>query len=160
MLWHSLGYGFLCVALLPLTASVAFAAPVPARACQSSQLRAAVSSDTGAMLHREITVTLTNRGASACTLDGYPAIRLLDAQHRASVAAESFSGAAPHAFSLAPGKHAAFEMRVATSDGVVPAYPTMPILAIIPPGDIVPLLLQHGVPASPTIDMHAIAPGP
>jgi hypothetical protein len=159
MLLHSLGYGFLCAAMLPLTASLAVAAPAPARACQSSQLRAVVSSDSGAMLHRDIAITLTNRSTSACIMDGYPAVRLLDAQHRASVAAESFSGAAPHTFSLAPGQHATFEMLVATTNGVVPAYPTMPILAIIPPGDIVPLLLRHGVPASPTIDMHAIAPG-
>jgi hypothetical protein len=159
MLVRSLGHGLLCAALLPLSASVALAAPAPVRACQSSQLRAAVSSDSGAMMHRAITVTLTNRSASACTMDGYPAVRLLDAQHRASVAAESFSGEPPHAFSLAPGKHATFDMLIATSNGVIPAYPTMPILAIIPPGDTVPLLLQHGVPAAPTIDMHAVAPG-
>jgi len=94
MLLRSLAHGLLCAAMLPLTASVALAAPAPARACSSSQLRAAVASDSGAMLHRDITITLTNSGRSACVIDGYPAIRLLDAQHHASVAAESFLGGA------------------------------------------------------------------
>ncbi len=44
-----------------------------------SQLRAAVVSDEGAMMHRELRVTLTNDGASACVIDGFPAVRLLDA---------------------------------------------------------------------------------
>jgi hypothetical protein len=110
------------------------------------------------MLHRDITITLTNSGRSACVIDGYPAIRLLDAQHHASVAAESFSGDPPHAFTLAPGKHATFSILVATTNGVVPAYPTMPTLAIVPPGDVSPLLLQHGVPAGPTIEIQAIVP--
>ncbi len=111
------------------------------------------------MLHRDITITLTNSGRSVCVIDGYPGVRLLDAQHHASIAAESFSGTAPHKFTLAPGKHATFSILIATTDGVVPAYPTMPILAIIPPGDVSPLLLQHGVPAGPTIDIQAIVPG-
>jgi len=145
--------------MLPLTASVALAAPPSPPACPSSQLRAAVTEDSGAMLHRDIEITLTNNGRSACVIDGYPAIRLLDAQHRASVAAESFSGDDPHKFTLAPGKHATFSILVATTDGVAPAYPTMPILAIIPPGDVVPLLVKHGVPAGPTIQIQAIVAG-
>jgi hypothetical protein len=154
--------------LIPLSAAAMLAATAaPAahgpsaltarRACPASQLRAAVVSDQGGMMHRELSITLTNSGASACVIDGFPAIRLLDAQRRAAINAESFSGT-PQAFTLAPGKRAAFGIRVATSDGVT-VYPTMRTLAIIPPGDVVALMLPHALPAGPTIDVKALVPG-
>jgi hypothetical protein len=168
MLLRSLLLGLAGATMLPLAAAATLvmtaapAAHAPSsltarRACPSSQLRAAVVSDQGAMMHRELSITLTNSGASACVIDGFPAIRLLDAQHHGAVTAESFSGT-PHAFDLAPGKHAAFGIRVATGDGVT-VYPMMPTLAIVPPGDVAPLLVQHALPAGPTIDVQAIVPG-
>jgi len=70
------------VAALPLAASATLSPtnpPVPfggqhglaiLRPCRSSQLKAAVTSDQGAMLHRELSITLTNVGAGACAIDG------------------------------------------------------------------------------------------
>ena len=126
------------------------------RPCPSSQLKATVASDEGAMMHRELTIVLTNAGASACAIDGYPAVRLLDASKHARIAAESFSGT-PRQFIIAPDQQAAFKMRIATGDGVT-TYMTVPTLAIIPPGDVVPLLVPVTLPSAPTIDVTALAP--
>jgi hypothetical protein len=142
----------------PSPAAHAPSALTAARACPSPQLRAAVVSDQGAMMHRELRVTLTNNGASACTIDGFPAIRLLDAQRHVTIAQESFSGT-PSAFTLAPGKSASFGLRIATGDGTT-TYPTVPALAIIPPGDVVAIVVQHRVPAGPTVDVQAIVASP
>ena len=142
----------------PSPAPHAPSALTAARACPSSQLRATVVSDEGAMMHRELRVTLTNEGASACTIDGFPAIRLLDAQRHVTIAEESFSGT-PRAFTLAPDKSASFGLRIATGDGIT-TYPTVPAFAVIPPGDVVAIVVQHRVPAGPTIDVQAIVASP
>lgn len=125
--------------------------------CLSSQLRAAVTSDQGGMMHRELHITLTNKGRTPCAIDGFAAIRLLDAGHQAQLTAESFSGS-PHPFALAAGAKASFGIRIATSNGVA-VYPSVPLLAIIPPGDVVPLILTHPLPTGPTIDVQALVPG-
>ncbi len=151
-------------ALAPLTASAAPPASAAPHAlitrvtCLSSQLRAVVVSDQGGMMHRELHIRLTNKGRVPCAIDGYPAIRLLDAGHQAQLTAESFSGT-PHPFSLAPGASASFGLRIATGNGVA-VYPTVPLLAIVPPGDVIPLILTHPLPTGPTIDVQAIVPGP
>jgi hypothetical protein len=157
--------GLTLVMMLPLTASATLApvahpmrAMTALRACTSSQLRAAVTSDEGAMMHRELRVTLTNSGAMACTIDGFPAIRLLDAHHHVTTAEESFSGT-PRGFALPPGKSASFGLRIATGDGSM-TYPMVPAFAVIPPGDVVALVVQHPVPAGPTVDVQAIVAGP
>ncbi len=157
----------LLTAALPAGASatlVSTAPPRPAaahgmailRPCPATQLRAAVTSDTGAMMHRELTIALTNAGASACAIDGYPAVRLLDALKHPRIASESFSGT-PHEFILAPDQRAAFKLRIATGDGTT-SYATVPMLAIIPPGDVAPLLLKIDLPSAPTIDVTALVP--
>ncbi|HEX3548881.1 MAG TPA: DUF4232 domain-containing protein [Candidatus Elarobacter sp.] len=126
------------------------------RPCPASQLKAAVTSDQGAMMHRELTITLTNAGASACVIDGFPAVRLIDELKHARIAAESFSGTPKH-FIIAPDQQAAFKLRIATGDGVT-SYMTVPTLAIIPPGDVVPLYVKVELPSAPTIDVTALAP--
>jgi hypothetical protein len=152
--------------LVPLTASATLrptAPPIPGgramailRPCPSSQLHAVVSSDTGAMMHRELRITLTNVGARACAIDGYPAVRLLDAQKRARIAAESFSGS-PRQFIIAPHQRAAFELRIATGDGTT-NYLTIPFLGIIPPGDVSPLFVKVELPSAPTVEVTALEP--
>jgi hypothetical protein len=160
---------FVALMSVPLAASATLVPTAPpaahapsaltaARACPSTQLRAAVTSDEAAMVHREVRVTLTNDGASSCVMDGFPAIRLLDAQHHVHIAEESFSGT-PSAFTLAPGKSAAFGLRIATADAVT-TYPMLPTLAVIPPGDVGSLMVHHALPAAPTIDVQAVVPGP
>jgi hypothetical protein len=156
------------VAALPLAASATLSPtnpPVPfggqhglaiLRPCRSSQLKAAVTSDQGAMLHRELRITLTNVGASACAIDGYPAVRLLDVLNHPRIAAESFS-LKPRQFIIAPDEQAAFRLRIATGDGTT-TYMTVPTLAIIPPGDVTPLLLKIELPSAPTIEVTALLP--
>ena len=126
------------------------------RPCPSSQLKAEVTSDHGAMLHRELRITLTNVGASACAIDGYPAIRLLDERKQPRIAAESFS-LTPRQFIIAPDQQAAFRLRIATGDGTT-TFMTVPMLAIIPPGDVTPLVLKIELPSAPTIDVTALQP--
>jgi Protein of unknown function (DUF4232) len=162
------------VAALPLAAAVVSvgiaATPAPAnppigggahplailRPCASSQLKAAVTENQGAMLHRELRITLTNAGATACAIDGYPAVRLLDELKHPRITAESYSDK-PRLFTIGPGQQAAFRLRVATGDGTM-EYMTAPTLAIIPPGDTAPLLVTVTLPVAPTIDVTALLP--
>jgi hypothetical protein len=158
------------VAALPLAASATLtstarpaAAPAAGqhglailRPCPSSQLKAEVTSDQGAMMHRELRVTLTNVGASACAIDGYPAVRLLDELHHARISAESFA-LTPKQFIIGPDQQAAFRLRVATGDGAI-SFLTVPTLAIIPPGDVVALYVKIVLPAAPTIEVTALQP--
>jgi Protein of unknown function (DUF4232) len=127
------------------------------RPCAASQLRAAVASNEGAMMHRELRITLTNTSATACAIDGYPAVRLLDAAKRAYIAAETFSTERPREFTIGPGQAAAFGLRVATGDGAT-TYMTAPTLAIIPPGDVSPLLLAVDLPVAPVLDVTPLVP--
>jgi hypothetical protein len=126
------------------------------RPCAATQLKAAVASNEIAAMHRELRITLTNTGASACAISGYPAIRLLDELKHPRITAESFSQK-PHLFTIAPDQQAAFRLRAATGDGVT-SFMTAPTLAIIPPGDVVPLLLSVELPVAPTIDVTAVLP--
>jgi hypothetical protein len=126
------------------------------RPCPASQLKAAVTSDEGAMMHRELRIGLTNVGTSACAIDGYPAVRLLDALNHPRIAAESFSRK-PRMFIIAPNQQAAFRLRVATGDGTT-SYLTVPALAIIPPGDVRPIVVKVDLPSAPTIDVTAVLP--
>ena len=126
------------------------------RPCASAQLAAAVTSQTGAMMHRELRITLTNVSQRACAIDGFPAIRLLDVRKAPQIVAESFSRT-PRLFTIAPAQAAAFLVRVATGDGVT-SYRTVPTLAIIPPGDTTPVMLDVEIPVAPTIDVTAMFP--
>jgi hypothetical protein len=126
------------------------------RACPSSQLKAAIASDEGAMMHRELRITLTNTGAVGCAMLGYPAIRLLDELKHPQIVAESFSRT-PRMFVVSPGGQAAFLLRVATGDGVT-TYHTVPTLAIVPPGDVTPLLVRVALPVAPRVDVTAVLP--
>ncbi|HZW52988.1 MAG TPA: DUF4232 domain-containing protein [Candidatus Elarobacter sp.] len=126
------------------------------RPCASSQLKAAVTANQGGMMHRELRITLTNTGAGACAIDGYPAVRLLDEQKHPRITAEAFSEK-PRLFTIAPDQQAAFKLRVATGDGTT-EYMTAPTLAIIPPGDTVPLLVSVVLPVAPTLDVTALLP--
>jgi hypothetical protein len=127
------------------------------RPCAASQLRAAVVSNQGAMMHRELRITLTNTSTTACAIDGYPAVRLLDATKRAYIVAETFSTERPREFTIGPGQGAAFGLRVATGDGTT-TYMTAPTLAIIPPGDIAPLLIAVPLPVAPTLEVRPLVP--
>ena len=155
------------MAALPLAASAALSPADPPiggrpgglailRPCAAAQLKAAVTSETHAMLHRELEITLTNLSATACAIDGFPAVRLLDELRHARIAAERFSGK-PRQFIIAPGSAAAFQLRVATGDGTT-EYMTAPTLAIIPPGDIAPLFVKIALPVAPTIAVTALQP--
>ena len=126
------------------------------RACPSSQLKAAIASDQSGMMHRELRITLTNTGAVGCAMLGYPAIRLLDELRHAQIVAEDFSRT-PRMFILAPGRQAAFLLRVATGDGVT-TFRTVPTLAILPPGDVTPLLVHVDLPVASRVDVTAVLP--
>ncbi|MEA2720469.1 MAG: hypothetical protein QOJ39_2333 [Candidatus Eremiobacteraeota bacterium] len=126
------------------------------RPCAASQLKAAVTSNAIIAMHREVRITLTNAGASACAINGYPAVRLLDELKHPRIVAESFSDK-PRMFILAPDQQAAFRVRAAIGDGTT-AYMTAPTLAIIPPGDISPLLLNVDLPVAPAIEVSALLP--
>ncbi|HEX3466924.1 MAG TPA: DUF4232 domain-containing protein [Candidatus Elarobacter sp.] len=166
MHFRSFVFVFAAAMSISLAAAAPFAAsaaPAPGTlttrvTCLSSQLKAVVASDQGGMMHRELHITLTNKGNTPCALDGYASIRLLDAGKQAQLTAENFSGT-PHPFVLAAGKQASFGIRIATSNGVA-VYPTVPLLAIIPPGDVVPLILTHPLPTGPVIDIQPIVAGP
>lgn len=127
------------------------------RPCAASQLRAAVASDEGAMLHRELRITLTNTSTTGCAIDGYPAVRLLDETKHARIVAETFSTERPREFTIGPGQSASFGLRVATGDGTI-SYPTVPTLAIIPPGDVAPLFVNVTLPAAPSLEVTALIP--
>ena len=126
------------------------------RPCAASQLKAAVASNEPAMMHRELRITLTNVSARACAIDGYPAVRLLDELKHPRIVAESFSQQ-PRLFIIAPDQQAAFRLRVATGDGTT-TYLTAPTLAIIPPGDVAPLMLDVALPIAPAIEVTALVP--
>jgi hypothetical protein len=126
------------------------------RPCAAAQLKAAIASDTSAMMHRELVITLTNTARTGCAMDGFPAVRLLDELDRPRIAAESFSRA-PKFFVLSAGQTAAFGLRVATGDGTT-TYLTVPTLAVIPPGDLKPLRLRVTLPAAPALDVTAVLP--
>ena len=156
-----------CAALALAPFAAAAAAPLPPigggggglailRPCAAAQLKAAIASDTSAMMHRELVITLTNTGPTGCAIDGFPALRLLDELDRPRIAAESFSRA-PKFFVLSPSQKAAFGLRVATGDGTT-TYLTVPTLAVIPPGDLKPLRLRVTLPAAPTLDVTAVLP--
>ena len=121
------------------------------RPCASAQLKAVVASDEHAMMHRELRIALTNTSTRPCTIDGYPAVRLMSAAKTVLISAELFSGT-PRPFALAPNDKAAFGLRVAVGDGVA-TYAIAPMLAIIPPGDVAPLTLDVSLPVAPTLDV-------
>lgn len=126
------------------------------RPCPASQLKAAIASNGIVAGYRELRITLTNAGASACAISGYPAVRLLDELKHPRIVAESFTDK-PRMFIIAPDQQAAFRLRVAVGDGTTP-YMTAPSLAIIPPGDVAPLLLNVELPVAPVIEVSALLP--
>ena len=126
------------------------------RPCASADLKAAVDSDQAGMMHRELRITLTKTGSHACAIYGYPAVRLLDETRHTRIVAETFSRT-PKLFTIGPNQQAAFLLRIATSDGVT-TYRTVPTLAIIPPGDVTPILLDVTLPTAPTVDVTALMP--
>lgn len=152
----------LAVAVLPIAAA---AQPVPPggglavlRPCATAQLRASVLENTGATLHRELRIGLTNIAQRACAIDGYPAVRLLSAEGNVEIVAEQFAPApAPHLFTIAPGQQSVFRMRVATGDGAI-TYRTAPTLGIVPPGDVTPLKIPLELPIARTMDVTAVLP--
>ena len=154
------------VATLPLAAVAAPAEPpiggnggrgmAVLRPCASAQLKAGVTAQTGATSHRELRITLSNVSSRPCAIDGFAAVRLLDELKNPQIVAESFSGT-PHLFIIEPGHAAAFLMRIATGDGTT-SYRTVPMIAVIPPGDTSPIVLTADVPVAPTIEVTALAP--
>jgi len=127
------------------------------RPCAAAQLRAAVIEDEGAMLHRELRIGLTNTGTTACAIAGYPAVRLLDQQQHPYIVAETFSTEQPREFTIGTGQTATFGLRVATGDGAT-TYMTSSILAIIPPGDVAPVMLRIQLPVAPTLEVKPLVP--
>lgn len=109
------------------------------------------------MLHRELRVTLTNAGTTACAISGYAAVRILDERRRPFIVAETFSIERPREFTIGPNQRAAFGLRIATGDGTT-SYMTAPLLAIIPPGDVVPLYVRVTLPVAPSVDITALRP--
>lgn len=108
------------------------------------------------MLHRNLRISLTNVSSQGCAIDGYPAVRLLDGVGHVVIAAESFSRA-PREFVIGPDQQAVFLLRVAVGDGVL-TYRKAAKLAIVPPGDIRPLILDVALPTAPVIDVTALLP--
>ena len=164
-----LSRSFILAAALAATSSLAAAAPsdppiggnggrgmAVLRPCAAAQLKAAVTSRTGTMLHRELRITLTNVSHRPCAIDGFPAVRLLDELRHPQIVAESFSRT-PRLFIIAPAQAAAFLVRIATGDGVT-SYRTVPVLAIVPPGDTAPVLLTVDLPVAPAIAVTALFP--
>lgn len=126
------------------------------RPCAAAQLQAKVVAADQAMLHRNLRIALTNVSPQGCAIDGYPAVRLLDAAGNVEIGAESFSRT-PHEFVIGPNQQAVFLMRVAVGDGAI-TYRTAERLAIIPPGDIRAITINVALPAAPTIEVSALLP--
>lgn len=126
------------------------------RPCASAQLRASLDSQDAGMLHRELRIRLTNRSSTACAIDGFPAVRLMDRYGHVQIVAESFSRE-PQQSILAPLQSAMFALRIATGDGVT-TYRTIPLLAVIPPGDVTPIVMRIELPDAPRIDVTAVLP--
>ncbi len=154
------------VATLPLAAAAAPTEPpiggnggrgmAVLRPCASAQLKAAAAVQTGASSHRELRIILSNVSSRPCAIDGFAAVRLLDELKNPQIVAESFSGT-PHLFIIGPGRAAAFLVRIAVGDATT-SYRTVPMLAVIPPGDTSPIVLTTDVPVAPTIEVTALAP--
>ena len=129
------------------------------RPCATADLRASVLTNTRAMMHEELRIGLTNTSQRACAIDGYPAVRIVDANGAVAIAAETFvSEPAPRIFTIAPGQSAAFGVRIAAGDGVT-EYRAAPQLAIVPPGGLSALMLAVSVPVAPTIEVSATVRG-
>lgn len=150
--------------LVPPTAPASEAVPGPPgahglrvlRPCAAAQLQAKVVGSDQGMLHRNLRIALTNVSSQGCAIDGYPAVRLLDAAGNVAIAAESFSRT-PREFLIGPDQQAIFLLRVAVGDGVL-TYRNAAKLAIIPPGDIRPLTLSVALPTAPRLDVTALLP--
>lgn len=149
----------LAAASVPLGAGAQMTAPhrmAVLRPCASPQLRAAVASTDSGMQHRELRIRMTNMSSKPCAVDGFPAVRLLDAARNVQIVAESFSRT-PRLFIVAPHHSAIFALRIATGDGVT-TYRTVPAIAIVPPGDVTAVVLLAEVPVPPVIDVSAMLP--
>jgi hypothetical protein len=104
------------------TASATTAAAVPV--CQAAQLVAAVTDRGAASGHIRTDVSLRNTALQTCSLDGYPALQLLDASGSAlpihvtdATLAYVFSNLNPAVVMLTPGSSAYFVLQWSEVDG-------------------------------------------
>ncbi|WP_202234946.1 DUF4232 domain-containing protein [Actinacidiphila reveromycinica] len=89
------------------------ASATPTGPCPASGLRAAAGPTDGAMGLRQVQLTLTDCGSRSLTVDGYPALRLLDddgrtvqvAVHHGDDIVDSVTDPGPAATTLRPGGH-------------------------------------------------------
>jgi len=98
------------VATVVLTAGgvVALGQPVPAAqvpGCVASHLRVIRHGVQGATSHRYVEFRITNAGAHACRLFGYPTFRYRDAEGKPMGFASTPAGVPAHVVVLAPGQH-------------------------------------------------------
>ena len=87
-----------------------------------------------------LTYELTNTSGSACHLDGYPGLQLLDASGRPLSTAVSPRPASPTEVDLDPGGHAWFAIEFPTQTGYGNlTCPRSTYLAVTPPNNTTPL---------------------
>jgi hypothetical protein len=106
------------------TTTASATATTAAHVCQAAQLAASVTDRGAASGHSRTDVSLRNTAAQTCSLDGYPALQLLDASggavptHVTGVTlAYVFSNLSPAVVTLAPGGSAYFVLQWSEVDG-------------------------------------------
>jgi hypothetical protein len=136
-----------------LLASASFAAP-PARAaiapCQSSHLAVSIGSGGGpGMSQDRVSLQLRNRGATSCTLYGYPGVSWATGPDGRGVgpSAARYKAATPSAVVLRAGAVAAAPLDIVVGDGGLSASECHPErvagLRVYPPGQRQPLFVSY-----------------
>ena len=107
------------------------------------------------------THALPFRPVQPIVVEGYD--KLIERLHKLTkvshpyIVAETFSTEQPREFTIGTGQTATFGLRVATGDGAT-TYMTSSILAIIPPGDVAPVMLRIQLPVAPTLEVKPLVP--
>ena len=132
-----------------------------ARQCVREDLRIKEGETDAAMGGvRETPYTFTNISSSACTLDGYPALELLNQKGMVvRRATKQKSGEPTAVVTLDPGKTAWFNLNYNSGGAghMGKPCPTYPKLKIIAPGTTRAFVLRSGVQSCPRTDLQVSA---
>jgi|GraSoi_2013_60cm_1033757.scaffolds.fasta_scaffold04634_3 Protein of unknown function (DUF4232) len=141
----------------PSTRTAASALPTPRpdpspsvhATCRTERLRLALDQDVSELGNAGLQLTFENASRESCTLSGYPALQLLDAQHKQlpMKMARSTSGYLyqmhdPQVITLQPGKKAYFVISWANQGCSSETY-HVSFLQVTPPDNQTPLLLAN-----------------
>ncbi|MDA8067055.1 MAG: DUF4232 domain-containing protein [Actinomycetota bacterium] len=125
------------------------------RACGTSQLRLSLVRILGAAGHRSWDLALRNAGGAACTLRGYPTVRLLDRRGRPLRVAVARRRSRVVTVTLAPGQRAFFTLTYVDGGPCIPHFFIAYGLSVTPPRNGRWLLLQrHSTVCSASLGGH------